>query len=94
MFNLRSPSHSEDEYMKSMLQWAEDVNKKALENIKKAQKKQKKFMTPDTRNPHFKSERWYGDIIPGNKHDKEENLNTIGMDHMKLWSKIPGDHTS
>ena len=35
MFNLRSPSHSEDEYMKSMLQWAEDVNKKALENIKK-----------------------------------------------------------
>ena len=33
--------------MKSMLQWAEDVNKKALENITKAQKKQKIFY--DTR---------------------------------------------
>ena len=53
MFNLRSPSHSEDEYMKSMLQWAEDVNKKALENIKKAQKKQKKIYDTRHKKPTF-----------------------------------------
>ena len=53
MFNLRSPSHSEDEYMKSMLQWAEDVNKKALENIKKAQKKQKIFYDTRHKKPTF-----------------------------------------
>ena len=56
MFNLRSPSQKMN-YMKSMLQWAEDVNKKALENIKKAQKKQKKNLWHQTQETHISSRR-------------------------------------
>ncbi len=41
--HFRIPSANDlDEHMESMLQWADEINTKAKENIKKAQAKQKK----------------------------------------------------
>ncbi len=52
--HFRIPSANDlDEHMESMLQWADEINTKAKENIKKAQAKQKKRYDTKHKKPVF-----------------------------------------
>jgi hypothetical protein len=42
-----------DKYMESMLQWASSINKKAMDNITKAQQKQKKYFDRKHKPPMY-----------------------------------------
>ena len=54
IFHSRSPSTKDhEEYMKSMLLWAESLHQKVKENIQKAQTKQKKIYDARHKQPTF-----------------------------------------
>lgn len=54
IFPSRSPSTKDhEEYMKSMLLWAESLHQKVKENIQKAQTKQKKIYDARHKQPTF-----------------------------------------
>ena len=69
--------------MRSMLQWAENVHEKAINNIKEAQKKQKKIMMQSIKDQILKWETWCGSTIAESRPGREESWNTTGKVHIK-----------